>query len=868
MSRCDIFKKLKEKKFAFPFVLIVLNALLWYPALKFWFFLGWEQSYLIGICGGKFNFICMMQSHGILYLINYKLFGWNATGWYLTAIILFTTSVLLLYKLVDLIAKNKTIAFITAVLFSANVAHNDIVNWGSFTGHYALIFVSLLLGIFAYRQFSFALESKKKARTVFWYLLMLLAYSFGLFIREVALVFPFWILFFELLSKGFRFSGKYFIKLIKIFAPLGVFSLGFLLLRLEYGGSPHDLIDAMVQLRMALLAQGLYGEYIWRGILAFGKFAASHLIPYPLMNIVREFVAGIFSPQIVRYYFFSVAGIAYTVLLIFLIWVFRKVKTTRNLLLFSFLWFVIPTVFYSFAFSIDDYALVQPYGLDTTRWRYFAFFGTVLFWVTVFWKLYNDFSKTGRNARKKARQIVFLAIALVTSVNFYFLRIEQKERYLTVYKPAREFYTSFLRTFKTLPKDYVFYLTQGSSPLGDYIFEWYFIRQAYYPYLTEDRGREFGAGYFGMLLERFLDGTANIYSTYFLDYNYDKGVIVRTEEAKNVIFGQRSYTYSVNKSVNTSSVEDLEEKDGHQIDIDLNPGIHVETPYVYEITVNTTPFLGRTLEDYSASKIAALRNYTTDRLDFLKNVKVSVCATAPAGSQGKPATHLVKKHITDGNISSRSLWIADCRPAWVILDLGKTKRVGAIAFNSLSIGPHLGTDYLISLSNDGETWTDVISVEQNDKAQRIDKLPEVVGARYVKFTVMQTSEGGMATFAELQVLDETSLPVLEFYGDDFEKLIKESRNFGSAYMRFSWQTDPDNDPPGQELVNKSTFIPVATSGYRTYTIEPNEGEFYSGGGQFLKRLVTSIHLDFVGEPANIKVLSVKAVPKFFISKDD
>lgn len=863
MSIRDLSRYFRDKNILFPLVLVVINILLWYPALKFWFFLSWEQYYLVGICGAKFNFICMMQSHGILYLINYKLFGWNATGWYLTAIILFTITVLLLYKLADLITKNTTIAFITAALFSANVAHNDVVNFGSFTGHYALIFASLLLGIFAYRRFSLAFESKKNVSAIFWYLLMLLSYSLGLFVREAALVFPFWVLFFELFSKGFRLSGKYFFKLVKIFTPLGVFSIGYIFLRQKYGGSPNDLIDAMVQLRMALLAQGLYGQYVWRGVLAFGKFAGSHLIPYPIMNIIREFIGRFFYPPTVNSYFFSVAGIGYTALLVSLIWFYRKIKKTRNLLLFSFLWFLVPTIFFSFAFSIDDYALVQPYGLDTTRWRYFAFFGTVLFWITIFWQIYKDVIKKGKVSIKKIQYFFLGAALVIASVNFYYLRLEQKARYLSVYKPARDFYTSFFQNFKVLPKDYIFYLAQGSNPLGDYILEWYFTRQAYYPYLTEDRGREFGAGYMGMLLERFLNGSANFNSTFFLDYDVSKGVINRTEEARKVILNQREYAYPLKKKVETLSKQELAKKGEHQVDITLDPKLHVEIPYKFEVSMRARRLSGSSSVDYTPIQKAFLETYARNRINYLEIVEVTVCATAPAGSQGKPATHLVKEHLVDGNINSRSLWAADCRPAWIVLDLGRVKRIGAIGFNGIDVGPYLPSDYTIFVSMDNKEWEKVVTVDRNELPQRIDKFPKVATARYVKFEVGQTSQGGMATISEIEVFDEASLPVLEFYGNDLSKLIEDSRNFGQGYMRFSWETDPDNDPPGKELVNKSTYVPIKLDGFEhRYVVEPNEGEFYSSGGQFLKRFITSLHLDFVGPPSSIEVTSVRAIPKF------
>lgn len=842
-----------------PLILIFFNIVAWYPVLSFWFLGGWEQAWLIGICGYHFDFVCLMQSHGILMLFNYKLFGWNPTGWYLTAMLLHIASVLLIYIFTKKLTKNTLFAFIVSLLFGINVAHNDVINWGSFESLYALLMVSFLLSLFSYFRFT----TVKTTKRFLWYGLSLGLFLFGLFIREVALVLPFFIIITELYGNGFVINRKRLLQLLKRIIPFGLVSIGYLFFRNWYGGAPHDFIDGMVQLRISLLGQGKYLEYIWRGILSFGRYASSHTVPYPLINTARDLASRYVYAPVVQYYFFPFLGVAHTLVQMLLIWLSRKDKKLRSILIFAFLWFLIPTIFFSFAFSITDSELERPLVWNYTRWRYFAFFGTVLFWVSLFWKLYEVEIKKHKKKKVFIRNTAIGLIVLVLGINFYFLRIIQKDIYETSFKPAKEFYKALTSQYKTMPNDYVFYYYPYAPGLNDRLAEFYYLRREYYPNLIAER-RDWIEGHMGMVLERLSQKKINKNSLIFFDLNPSGGLVDKTADVKKVLSEQKESLYPVDKSLSARQLLSLDETGTHQISIPLIPKLHVEIPYTVEITATarlTTSSQPTAL--LSTEQQQALGKYSAERVSLLEDTKVSVCNTAPLGARGAPAMYLLPKNIIDGNIGKRSFWMADCRPAWIILDLGSLKRIGALAFRGEPNGPHIPSEYIVETSRDGERWEKLLERKNNMLHQRIEKFPQIVEARFVRFTAIRTTLGGMLMLDELEVIGEEGIGVLDYYFEDFEKLVADNYTYGFPYLRLSWDTQPNNFAPSDTLRNNSYYIPLATDGLEhTYTIQPNEGEYFSAPGQFLKRFITQVHFDTIGSSSTVWISSLKISPRF------
>lgn len=852
----------------FPYFLLIIgiNIFAWYPVLSHWFFRAWEQSFFIGVCGNDVNLVCLMRGHALLYFINYKLFGWNPVGWYATAIFLHTVVGLLTFGVTKRLTSSVGIAFIVAVLFTINVVHNDVVTWGSFEGLYAFIMAIFLLSILSYLQF----QKNKTTTRYIWYGICIFLFLLGLVVRESAVALPIILLFTELYTKKFVISRKYILSLFKIFLPFLLVAFAYLLFRNWYGGMAHDFVDGMVKLRLALIGQGRYVEYVWRGILSFGRYAAAHAVSYPILNFIRDIFIDVFPNLPIRYYFYPLIGTLYTILQISLIILLRNNKKIKDLLIFSFLWFSLFTTFFSFAFTITDDLLEIPIDWNTSRWRYFAFYGTVVFWVAVFWHFFTSFTKRYKT-KKIYIQVGFGSLVIGTVLlQLFLLRRIEYEMYTYTFKPAKDFYTSFLREFKTLPKDYVFYAFQYSSPLGDFLTEWYFIRHVYYPNLTDERGREWGEGHFGMLLERLQKGTAKLDETFFLDYNPTDGLINLTKEARKIIGNQKVYTYPIYRSVFSDDFEKLDRDGRHQVTIDLTPKLYVEVPYTINIVLSGLPKeqyqMGR--GNFTQNDQEMLTNFSKDRIDFLNNTKVSVCKTAPMGTAGEPAMYLLQRNLIDGNISNKSFWGADCKPAVIELDLGKEKKVAAIAFAGGENAPHLPADYTVSVSTDQKKWMKILSVDGNTLSERVDVFPATVTARYIHFSIDETTKGAMAMLSELEVFGEDAIPAIRKYKHNLTRLIHDSYKFGSLFLRLSWETDPNNISPSETLATNAMYLPFTADGQvRTYSFEPNESELFSTSGQLFGRHIIKLHLDFSGIPSVIDVQSLEIQPRFFLGNE-
>jgi hypothetical protein len=850
-------------------ILVIINIFAWYPVLNFWFFRGWEQSWLIGVCGYSFNLLCLMKGHGFLYLLNYTLFGWNPTGWYFTAIVLHILTVLLVFKFTHFLTKSTLFAFITALLFGVNVAHNDVVTWGSFEALYALMMGLFILAIFTYLRF----KQDASPLRYLWYALTIVIFLFGLFVRESAILLPMYIVLTDLFvtftprfinssrskKKTIPDIKKYLRFFIPTFLPFFLLTIGYLLFRSWYGGAPHDQIDAMVLLRGALIAQGRYVEYIWRGLLAFGKFAAAHVIPYPILNIVRDILFRFLPLDGIRLYFFPFVGFVYTLIQPAIIWLCRKNTSLRNILIFSFLWFLLPTFFFSFAFSITDYMLEGAYQWDSSRWRYFALFGTLVFWISLGFQIYKFLSKRYVQNKRYIRNSTIAIIAGYFLLNFFLLRSIEREMYLNTFKPPRDFYTKFLQEFQTLPKEYVFYNYPYASPLNDFLSEWYYLRQAYYPYLSENRSAEFSEAHMGMLMERFINKTADINNTYFLDYNYIDGLQNKTEQTKKMILGQGEQTYEIGKTIPSLPFADLQKPGAHQLTIPVVPKIHVETPYAVEITLSGLP------GEYSgdAELATVFERFVANRMDFLKQATIEVCKTAPIGARGAPAMYLLPENMINGNFGRRSLWVADCKPAWVTIDLGNEKTIGGLAFYAGKNATNVPSTYSISVSSDGKTWETADSTDGNTSIQRIHLFKTPVQARYVKFTVDQTTEGQMVTLDAVEVISAEDTRLAGTYTNDFLKLIYDSYAYGSGVLRLSWDTEPNNWQPDETMEYNSFYALFPQNGTeQIIRIEPNESEYFSTSTQFLKRYITKLHFDVTGKPGETSISSVRLIPKY------
>src|SRR5258708_14263526 len=129
-------------------IIAFVGIIAWYQTLGFWFFKGYEATWLTGVA--PYTVINLIKGHGFLYFIDYKIFGWNPFGWYATSLLLHLIASTLLFYLIFILTKNKTLSFIASIIFVANTSYNDVLTWGSFNSYYPLLLSLMLLTLIVY----------------------------------------------------------------------------------------------------------------------------------------------------------------------------------------------------------------------------------------------------------------------------------------------------------------------------------------------------------------------------------------------------------------------------------------------------------------------------------------------------------------------------------------------------------------------------------------------------------------------------------------------------------------------------------------------------------------------------------------------
>ena len=110
----------------------------------------------------------------------------------------------------------------------------------------------------------------------------------------------------------------------------------------------------------------------------------------------------------------------------------------------------------------------------------------------------------------------------------------------------------------------------------------------------------------------------------------------------------------------------------------------------------------------------------------------------------------------DGDKSKK--WCATGKaPHWITIDLGETKTVSEVSITHAEGGGE-GADmntmeYIISVSNDGENFTDLTHVTKNKAGETPDAF-KPVETKYVKLTVVKPTQGS-ETAARICILYTT-----------------------------------------------------------------------------------------------------------------
>lgn len=817
-------------------LILTIGFLAWFPTLNFWFFKAYEATWLTGIA--PYNLISLIKGHGFLYFLDWKIFGWNPWGWYLTSLVLHILASLLFYKFVLNISKKRNLAFISSIFFVASTSYNDILTWGSFNSYYPLLLICFLSCLISFSKFK---ETKKK------YFLVISIFSafIGFFVRETGIVIIPLVTAFDLIFSKKILSRETILGIVKRQIPYFLVIVGFFIIRSSYGGTPGDSADSNVKLQMRFVIDGLYLDYAKATLLSLGKLIPPQVLPYEIINYLREFGSKFIFYQTINTYFFPILGGLVLGFFGFCAFLLRKSKTYFNVFLFFLVWLGLFSLFVSLAVPNTPEVLSRAYEYNTMRYRYFAFLGTAVILAIIL-----------INYVKKVR-ILKAIVAFIVISNLILIWRTEREIYSDYYKPAKEFYLKFNSLFPVLPTKTTFYIYSHAPALGDYLLEWFIIKDKKYANLV---GQPFRVeSQMIAVLNKIKSGKVNIDDLVFLDYTKEKGLINETEKVRKILLNQKEYGLTVKNS--KENLFNSDEFDGPPI----------ELPYNARLNLNIGNGLGFVGSTPNSAKFRALVDYADQRNKYLKTVTVKTAYTM-SQREGEPFFHVLPKNLTDGNIGLRSSWIADDWTPWVAVDLGKETQVAAVSWGSMG-ETRVPATYSISVSTDNKSWKKVIDVKNSNVSHKIDVLKETVSARYVKMDIKTTSGGDFVLIDEFEVITGSGKNVLSYYKDrnelfyDVVNLYKFAQTsedliyadkLDTYYGKLTWET---NETPSAQNGQFLYFPYKVNFENQTINIEIPELEIFAGTGQFLKKKINAVSVDFMQTPYLINLDSFNLIPR-------
>ena len=830
-------------------VIAFVGIIAWYQTLGFWFFKGYEATWLTGVA--PYTVINLIKGHGFLYFIDYKIFGWDPWGWYATSLLFHIIASFLVFYFIFLLSRNKLLAFVTSLFFVASTSYNDVLTWGSFNSYYPLLLSLMLLTLIGYH--------KCKETKFFLFFLLSLSFSFlGFFVRETGIMIVPLLLVYEIVfSKNIK-NHKNILTSLKYLSPFIVILILFFVLRSSYGGTGGDSADSNVKLQMRFVKDGLYLEYAQAALLTFGKLIPPQFIPYPLLNLIREILSHIFNPIFIVNYFFSVLGWLFFGALGVITYLLRKDKKYFKIAVFSLLWIFAFSLFVSLAIPSTNGVLIRDYDWSTMRYRYFAFMGTSVM-LGILAILFSEILKPRFGIRKA--KIAFVAlISGIVFLNLFLIWKIEKDVYTAFYKPQKEFYASFKKYFPKLPENAVFYIYPNASGLGDYLLEWSLIKESSYPNLV---GKPFRVeSQIIAVIDKIKKGEIALSDVFFLDYDDRSGLLNKTQDVRDILRNQKNYPLSF-----------LNPKENYFTGM-LKNGPKIDFPYDLEISLNLKAkdkFMG---SQPDSGKFRSLVDYSMDRNNYINTVSID---TAPTASQrpGEPFFFTRSSNLIDGNTGLRSKWLADTFAPWVKADLGSIKEVIAVSWGSLPNSIRIPATYSIFASQDGNKWQEIKMVKNFKRQSSIDVLEKPVMARYIKMEIYTTSGGDFVLLDSFEVITSKAKKVLDFYKDreillndlhDMFKFVSSREDLDYIYQRgisynwgkLTWETNKTLSSGNDQY----WYFPYRLDEKeQKINVQLPEAEIYAGKGQFLKKYITSLSLDFGQIPFIIDVNSLWFIPR-------
>ncbi len=818
-------------------IITLLGALAWLPTLNFWFFKAYEVTWLTGIA--PYTLVNLIKGHGFLYFLDWKIFGWSPMGWYLTALVIHIIASLLFYKLILTISKKRILALISSLIFMVSTSYNDVLTWGSFNSYYPLLLICLLVSLITFFKFK---ESNDKKM-----LLISLTLAFlGFFVRETGIVIIPLIFAIDVIFTKNIFSKKEIIGIIKRQIPFLLIILFFFLIRSLYGGTPGDTADGNVKLQMRFMSDGLYVEYAKAAILTIGKLIPPQIIPYELMNYIREQGSKFVYYETMNKYFFPFVGWMILGFFGVIAIKLRKSKAYFRIFLFFLVWLGLFSLFVSLAVPSTPEVLSRAYEYNTMRYRYFAFLATSILLGII---LVNYI---------KSLKLLKIIVGLAVIINLVLIWKIERQVYVDFYKPAKDFYVKFNSYFPTLSDKTTFYMYPHAPALGDYLLEWFTIKDEKYSNLNDEPFRV--ESQLIAVLSKIKSGKVNINDVIFLDRSQENGLINETEKTRKLLLNQDDF------EINVNNLGKLYRSPNFQ-------GPIVDIPYNLELKFNafeSASFIGKNSD---SQRFRTLADYSLQRNEYLDSVKVKTAYTM-SQREGEPFFHVLPKNLIDGNPGRRSMWIADSFTPWIEVDLGNDKEIIGVAWGSLENSTRIPATYSISVSTDGNDWKKITGVKNSTVSEKID-LFEPVTTRYVKMEIHTTSGGDFVAIDEFEVIASSASEAVALYKDR-NKLFEDTINIfdfmsGQAdveylqqigldafWTKLTWETNKTGSVQNYQYL----YIPFAfNQADQVVNVEIPEGEIYSGSGDYLKKYFTNFSIDFGDGPFEILVNSVTLKPR-------
>lgn len=827
-------------------VILVLGIVSWFRVLEFWFLKAYEAHWLMSIT--PHTIINLIRSHSFLYYIDWKVFGWNPWGWYLTSLILHLIATCLFVLFVTLMTKKKLIGFLAGLLFVANSAYNDILTWGSFNSYYPWLLIWMLCSSILLFQYKTTHQKK-------WYFGSLFFIFSAFFIRETSLVLiPILACMDALWTKNFFRKKQLFFFAIR----QGIFAVGVLLLlfaRNIYGGTPGDHADSNVKYQIKLVEEKRYLEYAQVITLTFSKFIPPHFIPYPLLNEVRDVLMKQGQQELLQVYFFPIIGAIMYISFSCVVFLLSNHKQFGKILLFFWIWFTAFTGFVSLVIPHIPEVMVRVYEYNTARYRYFAFVSTATVLSIFFYLFYEELKK--RFDQKKVEKWGVVALSIYILIHFSFIQLIISDAYETDFKPAKLFYSQFQQLFPTLPTNVTFYYYPHTN-LNDYLLEWYFMRETWYPNLKDQEFRV--ESQMIAVLKKIQNQSLTLNDVIFLDYDDKNNLIDQSEKARSALSNFSSLKLQmkpdqVNTNLKTENIE----------------GPFLELPYQFELSQRSSLEFAKPGPKADSTRFRALYDYNIERFQIHNTSKMTTSATV-AQRVDEPFDRFKPAHLQDYNIGPRSTWLSDAYPSWIMIEQQEIEDIYAVQWSSY-LNSRAPSTYTYFSSNDGQNWKEEKSIFGNTQTIVIDRFETPIQAKFLKVVINSTQSGDSSSFDEFELIGSKGMKAVDMYSNPSELLhdryalydffaSRDDLNFVKnqqqifVWAKLSWESQtPANDS------HRFVYFPIITNNTaQTVKIKIPESEYYANIGQFLKNRYTNFSLDFGSAPIRMYTHSEQLLP--------